>query len=353
MKFSVTSSIRAYLLLSLLFISGETRCFAKNTPEDLARDYLQPEESMTERVNSFRVVDVSKREKTVTVSNATAVIKLLTPLNSTFHHAGDSVRAEVISSSNAKSKPWLPSGTILTGYVEQVDPATFGRTDAAFHIGFYEGSWDGNTFDLTTIPSSKNGALTPLPTKLTKKAKVQNLLMAATFIAVPLALGTGGTSLAIRSGAGMVIGGALAEKGHHISGAVNGAWEGAGLGVLDPLVKKGHDVVMPEGTTIAITLSEPTSLKRSIVLDARRQNSEASSATLSTNAKIVSHEDIASIRGHCNQLLNQGDTALALDYLDKKMKEDPDNENIQSLKQRVAAQAIGLTQNSQTLGGFQ
>ena len=353
-KATMPRLFEAGMLAGLIVLTTVSAASAKHmSPEDIARSYLSDDDSVIDKVNGFRVVNAMDREKIVTVTNSGAVVKLLTPLNSTFHKNGDEVRAEVISSSTQNEKAWLPVGTVLTGYVDQVDQATFGRTDAQFHIAFYKGSWNGKTFELVTVPDKKDGVITPLPIALTKKAKVQRLLMAATFIAVPLAVGTGGTSLAIRAGAGMVIGGALAEKGHHISGAVNGAWQGAGLGFLDPVVKKGKDVILPEGTQLAIKLREPTVLSQSIVADARRQQSDVAITTLSTSAKIFTPESFETIKKQCDLLVNQGDMALALDYLDKKLKSNTDNEQILSLKETVAEQAIGFRSTAVAGRGIQ
>ncbi|MGH9549590.1 MAG: hypothetical protein ACRD3W_09450, partial [Terriglobales bacterium] len=215
--------------LSILALSVAPSLSKEVDLSALAKSF-RPEQTPAQAMNRFTVRSFDQKpEPIVDLQNVSLVVSLMTPLNSKLNREGDLIRAEVVSSSTTNGAPWLPKGTILEGSVEGAHNSTFCRTDGRLFLRFYTATINGNELDVNIAPSAGGDRwVHPAKSKMTKKAMVRNALMAATFIAVPLAIGTGGTSLAITAGAGAVIGGVLADDGKHLQGAVNGAWEGSG-----------------------------------------------------------------------------------------------------------------------------
>lgn len=333
------SCMLAYLLSSGTAVSGK---------DDL-RKYRAVDEPQSEvqQFNSFAVRDLSRKpEAMVTFNTAMIVVKLLTPLNSEFNKEGDTIQAEVLESNTGAGRWWLPPGTILTGCVERADHSNYAQTNARLYIRFYDANCEGKTFTISSLPDTRDTAIHPSPKKLSTKGKIRNVLMAATFVAVPLAVGTFGTSVAITAGAGAVIGGVLADDGKHIQGAISGAWEGSGLGVLDPIVRKGAPAILPADTKIALQLREPAQVPLSVVKLARQKQLQGDkpspAASLATQAKIVKPLDVAAVQERCNQLLEQKNLASALALLDQSLRTSPDNETLSTMRSRVL-QEIGAT----------
>jgi len=320
----------------------------------LYRSFSQ-EQSPVHAVNAFTVRSFSApTARMMRLNQGNISVRLVTPLNSEFHRAGDMVFAEVISSSLPNGKVWLPKGTVLSGYVEGADKAGYAQRDGVLCLRFYDGCFAGQKFAFNSAPNTADAAMHPQPGKLTKKRVARNIIMSATFIAVPLAIGSGGTSLAITTGAGALIGGALAEPGHHISGAMEGAWQGSGLSFLDPVVRKGKKVVLPEGTQFALQLKEPIQLPESIVIAARReeQSEAVTAAQLETKALLMpsqstQREQAEPVEKECRRYLAQNDLASALNCLDKAIAAKP-NEQLAQLRERLLLEIVGGAAGSST-----
>lgn len=254
------------LSIAILFLVWQESYAKQPNAVELAQQQLAQRDSELDQVNDFVLNSRSpshRKPQLVTVNGAKIYARLLTPINSKLSYIGDEVHAVVTASEDKASKPWLPVGTILDGCIEGANKNNFGQTDACIYIRFYTARVDGQKFDLLAAPDTENGALKPSHYhKVTKKEQLRGILMVATRIAVPAAIGTGGISIAITAGAGAVIGGVLAEKGEHIKGAARGAWQGAGLCFLDPLVRKGLNIKMAEGSPIMLQLSDPVEIPK-------------------------------------------------------------------------------------------
>jgi hypothetical protein len=312
---------------------------------NLYRDFAHSDTSPVDSINNFRVRDFNSAERTVTVKKATLIVALLTPLNSKVHREGDAVRAVVVASSLGNGDEWLPKGTVLEGCVERTRAATYAKIDGSICLSFYSGHAGGQNFEINALPSTADSSIHPTAQKFTTKQKIRTALMAASFIAVPLSIGTGGISLAITAGAGAVIGGVLADDHKHITGAINGAWEGSGLGAFDPLVRKGRTVVLPEGTKFAMQLREPAQIPASIIKlakDEQHKNLD-NSVVLQTQATLLASKpaDFASISTQCQKLIDQKDLASALALVDHSLQSWPDDKNLQELRQKLIQEVSG------------
>lgn len=207
--------------------------------------------------------------------------------------------------------------------------------------------------------------------------------MTATRMAVPMAIGSGGLSIAITTGAGAVIGGVLAEKGKHISGAVEGAWEGSGLSMLDPVVKKGLTVKLAQGTPISLQLSEAISVPRFSKSEmsgednsqvagqfiSRPADAATTTRLLSTHARIMEpgnadqssdasqpdasltpqqSEQIAETLKSVDRLIEQANLAAAIDAEQDLEKRFPDEPRVKAAHERLAKLIYGAS-SSQTV----
>lgn len=209
-------------------------------------------------------------------------VRLLTPLNSNFNLPGDRVAALVTASRDEQGTEVLPAGTILEGSVERARSSGRPHRHGEIFLRFYRGRIGERWFAISLIPDSQTGSLGPAPCQPTGRDRLRRVLIFSTSLAVPLAVGTGGISLAITTGAGAVFGALLAEDRHFVRGAMRGAWEGSGLAVLDPLVSRGKPVVLGEGTLLALRLAEPDEL----VLPKRERAAAASGTRAGTFADI-------------------------------------------------------------------
>jgi len=342
--------LKPLLLLFLLLGTGSSfqLCQAKDLPAaQLAREFNDQEKLTDVQQCNLFVKDGTQfatHEKQRLLNQGVIYARLLTPLNSSVAGIGDSVYAEVTASAMANGRPWLPKGTILEGTVEGARKATFARTDGAIALRFYKARFEETTVELSSAPDNDDGELKPGAKKRTKKQKVRGVLMMATRMAVPMALGSFGMSIAITTGAGAIIGGVLADDHKYVQGAVDGAWEGSGLGMLDPLVRKGNTVVMPVDSPIALKITEDVAvpvrlLKLASVREtAKPQMTEdlnVSLTSLETSAKVVSatpakkteerQQAAASELQEIDHFINLGNLAKALDtarLLDSKYQGD-------------------------------
>lgn len=329
----------------------------ENSTARMIRDALQPEGTKLDTVNDF--ISHSKQSskipaKKVVVEKGKIFAKLLTPLNSSFNLNGDDVRAIVVGSVSEKGKPWLEEGTILEGCVEASSKATFGQTDGSLVIRFYKAKLGEHQIELFTSSDTGDGAIRPSNEKITtKKQRIRGVLMTVSRIAIPAAIGTSGMSIAISAGAGAVIGCAFADKGKHIQGTVRGAWEGAGLTILDPLVCKGQSVVLPQGTPIQLQLSEAVSvppytpnLNKNIVSEElsgslSSQRVVPSVTQLNTHAEILSNPKTSSTSNGDAQLIavnrkiSQNDLAGALIELTAAEELYPNDENVKKMHEEL------------------
>lgn len=329
-----------------IVVMAGTPCAARSTADDAyLKSLLQNDRSEVAIFNDFRVQEFSKKEeKTVALDQANAIVELATPLNSRISGPGDPVRAVVKSSRLPSGKPWLPEGTELDGVIEEVKNATFAKTDAKLCLRFYTATVNGKTFPINTAPATADKRVHPEKLPVTRKRQIRNVLMAASFIAIPLAIGTGGTSIAISTGAGAIIGGVLADNGKHVQGAVNGAWEGSGLGVLDPIVKKGRTVQLAQGTQLELELREEIHVPVSVIRLAAEQERERESPSVvatDTHAKLISvhtpsEEDCLS---QCRRLITQNDLAGALNAAEQALRDHPDSRQLKTLRTTIIQNA--------------
>jgi len=327
------------LLVLVIFLgigSSFHLCQAKDLPAaQLAREFNDQEKlTDVQQCNMFvkNGTQFATHEKQRVLDEGVIYARLLTPLNSSVAGIGDSVYAEVTASALANGRPWLPKGTILEGTVEGARKATFAKTDGAIALRFYTARFEDTTVDLTTAPDNDEREIKPGVKKKTKKQKVRGVLMMATRMAVPMAIGSFGMSVAITTGAGAIIGGALADNHKYVQGALDGAWEGSGLGMLDPLVRKGNTVVMPVDFPIVLKITEdvvvPVRLLKlaSVRETAKPQMTEdlnVSLTSLETSAKVVSptpaketeerRQAAASELQNVDRFINLGNLAKALD----------------------------------------
>src|SRR5262249_31368086 len=107
-----------------------------------------------------------------------------------------------------------------------------------------------------------DGAMKPAPqtAALTRKQTLRRMLILTSSLAIPMAVGTGGLSLAVSAGTGAVIGGLLADDKHYFKGMAEGALQGSGLAILSPLVRKGRTVNLAWGMPLQLKLADPVSL---------------------------------------------------------------------------------------------
>jgi hypothetical protein len=274
-------------IAALTLVSSTPALSRQPTAEEL-HALFDPKQSEQECVNSFvlnsRTSHSPPPSKTVTVTEGRIYAQLLTPLHSSRSKIGDKVRAVVIDPDIKGERFILPPGSVLEGYVEGATKSNFTQIDGALAVRFYRAKVGNETIELSLAPQSEDKNLHPKVRVPTKKDKVRDLLMTATFLAVPLAVGSGGTSLAITAGAGAVIGGVLASDGKHLQGAVKGAWQGAGLSVLDPIVCKGASVDYPEGSTIMLRIADAVKVPETILN--RASSADASGRLLTTSATV-------------------------------------------------------------------
>lgn len=262
----------------------------------------------TEQVNRFIANSGSvctENEREVVFDSFELTAKLLHPLNSGFNQPGDSVTAVVAEPVAEKIRSFLPVGTVLRGDVEDVRANGRFRREGALSVRFYQFDSSIGKVDLHLAPASSDTFVHPVHLPPGRKQIIRGILMRVTSLAVPLAIGSGGVSLAITAGAGAMIGAALADDHKYIHGAIRGAWDGAGLSILDPLLFKGSRVVLPAGTLLSLRLLVPARIPRSATpcpisgsVDGRIFASLPSSrgqpaqpalrAVLSTSARVIS-----------------------------------------------------------------
>jgi hypothetical protein len=300
-------------------------------------------------------------------------VRLLTPLNSNFNLPGDRVAALVTASRDEQSREVIPPGAVLEGAVERARSSGRPGRNGEIFLRFYRARIGDRWVSLDLIPGSETGSLGAAPQPPTARGRLRRVLIFSTSLAVPLAIGTGGISLAITTGAGAVFGALLAEDRRFVSGAVRGAWEGAGLAVLDPLVSKGKPVALGEGTLLALRLVEPDELalpkteiqpqaagaRPGTFADISRQIFPRPAppwVLLTTSARLLSrggglaegsqmavgcHQDVAApdecaaVVERVRALMDQKNLAGALDVLDKASAKYPDNREIAEMRRKV------------------
>ncbi|HEY9679230.1 MAG TPA: hypothetical protein V6C76_14570 [Drouetiella sp.] len=355
----VVNSLAAMLCL---LVSQSANATSESELQRIIRDGKIEQPTQLDQVNDFighsKVIGKPSK-KLVHVAQGQINAKLITPLNSSFNHSGDDVKAVVVSSKSESGKPWLAEGTILEGTVETARKATYGQSDGSLTIRFYRARHGDDVIDLFAASETDDGTIKPgAPKPPTKKQKIRGILMTVTKIAVPAAIGTGGMSLAITTGAGAAIGLAFSEKGHRVSGTVSGAWEGAGLNFLDPIVCKGATVVVPADTQIQLQLSEAVEApevkaeeKKSTF---RTEDEESTSiATIQTHAQILTPDTIAQNEAKSQQALarvnkkiEQNDLAAALVELQKAEDDNPNDSKLRDLHDQLLGMISGKTKTS-------
>ncbi len=334
MKILIKASSIGLSSLFLICCCDRSLAFAKQPDvSDLLKQFgADKGNSEISNVNGFLLGPTRVKERKLEIVSGQLIVKLLTPVNTLVQQTGDPVAVEVVKSTGPNGKAWLPVGTKLEGTISQAETAHRGKRDAVVFMSFESASYGGSEFELIAQPATNDGGLHPLSKPMTKKQVVKNLLFTATFVAVPLAIGTGGTSLAITTGAGAVIGGVLAEKGHHISGAFDGAWRGSGLSVLDPLVKKGENVELGVDTTFQLSLTNPIKVPAQIVRLAQNED-KGSIVEMNTSVTMLSAKKLnaVDVESECNRLIAHKDLAAALSLVDRRISEDPNNEDLKKI----------------------
>lgn len=330
---------RVAIIIAMAVVASQAQLAMAKDPDltSLARDF-NPVETDVQQVNRFTVGPLGRHEDNVPISEASVDAKLLTPLNTKVAAAGDLVRAEVTASRTANGAPWLPIGSILEGTVEQSDKEGRCRKNGAIYVRFYYATAGSDTFELSSAPNTADSALHALPRKVTTKAKIRGALLTATFIALPFAIPSMGTALAISAGAGAVIGGVLADDHKYLQGAIAGAWQGSGLSVFNPIVQKGRSVVLPVGTTLSLNLTDETQVPRSVLIAAERQQKLQESppaVTTETHATILSTVNPDKIIARCHTLIEQKDLASAIDVLDKALERAPECQPIKEYRDKL------------------
>lgn len=167
----------------------------------------------------------------VTVSAGTAVpLELLTDLSSETAQVETPVRARVRQDIVVDGYTAIPSGSIVTGTVTEVERP--GRVQGRAHLAFRfnDVQVNGAREDLRTNPVSFEGEATK---------------------------GEDATKIGAGAGVGAVIGGILGgKKGAAKGGAIGGA---AGTGVV--VATRGRDVTVANGADITATLAQPTTIR--------------------------------------------------------------------------------------------
>ncbi len=167
----------------------------------------------------------------VTVSAGTALpLELLTDLSTETAQVETPVRARVRQDVVVDGYTAIPSGSIVTGTVTEVERP--GRVQGRAHLAFRfnDVQVNGAREDLRTNPVSFEGEATK---------------------------GEDATKIGGGAGVGAVIGGILGgKKGAAKGGAIGGA---AGTGVV--VATRGKDVTVANGADITATLAQPTTIR--------------------------------------------------------------------------------------------
>ena len=232
-----------------------------------------PEPSQSMLVNEFILNSQTGaipqgRDLEITIAQIKA--RLLTPINSGFNKPGDPVTAVVSEPIKGDLGPIVPVGSFLQGSIEGYQEHGHMKKEGMLYVRFYRAYTPQGRIDLDLVIANKDGIIHPLHYRQppTRKQVLRQLLMQSSHIAIPLAIGTGGMSLAITTGAGAVIGGVLADNHQYFRGAVRGAWDASGFSILDPLIFKGPQAVMPWGTLITLRLINPVSIPHNVCVAA-------------------------------------------------------------------------------------
>lgn len=356
-----TISLALTVVLSSFSLIQSAHGLDKAT-ERIVHDAIEQPATPNQVVSEFishSVAPGSARPNMVTTSDGQIYVRLLTPLNSSFNMSGDVVKAVVVGSLNKNGQPWLQEGAILEGRVEDAKKATYGQTDGSLVVRFYDLVMDNHRIELFSTPDTDDHTLKPSPVHLTtKKQRIRGILMTATKIAIPAAIGSGGMSIAITAGAGAAIGLAFSDKGKRLQGTARGAWEGAGLNLLDPIVCKGKSVILPEGTPLQLQLTEPVKAPKYVAnSNEPKMNTEvaaslsagANSVTqLATHAQIVKNSSTNSPDSaetaiepkvdpliSVNRKIAQNDLAGAITALSEAERLYPEDENVKNMHQRI------------------
>ncbi len=231
-------------------------------PEPISYLAPAPAQAASITVNEF-IMNGGSIGKTssapVEISAAPFKVRLLTPLSSLFNLPGDSVTAVVNENIPGQLGTLLPIGTKLYGTIEGLQENGRMRKEGNLAIHFYQCDTPEGRLDLDFAPISRDGRIHPLKanSKISRKQQLNHLLTASSRIAIPLAIGSGGLSLAITAGAGTILGALLADNGRYLQGAAKGAWYGSGLSLFEPLIFKGPPVRLPAGSEITVRALEP------------------------------------------------------------------------------------------------
>ncbi len=195
------------------------------------------------------------QRKQIEIDQLVLQVRLLTPLNSDLNQPGDLVKALVTATPEGPAGKLLPAGTVLEGFVEQTVKTARLNKDGKIYFTFYWARVNGQRFGLRLGNDTNHGAWKPGPRPPeTRKQKLRRVLILTSSLAIPMAVGTGGLSLAISAGAGAVIGGLLADDKHYFKGIMSGAMQGSGLSLLQPLITRGQSVKLAWGAPLQLRL---------------------------------------------------------------------------------------------------
>jgi len=342
-----------------------------------ADDPFMPPLSNTGVVNEFITnsrMSAAPDAPTETIANLKIVVKLQAPLNSDFSKPGDPVEAEIAEPVAGLTESAMPVGSVLHGYVERSVASGRMSRHGQLYVRFYWIEQGGRWQELYANAGEMQGDR--MPVRVTRKQVLRGILMTATMMAVPMAIGTGGMSLAITAGAGAVVGAALADDRKYVKGAVRGAWQGSGLSVLDPLVAKGKQVRLPAGQRLELALAEPLTLPAGSRARAPAAQPSGQAATtnawgrivpglqdagpdsvLRTSARIISANEAEKPAGslppdagdiappavveRCREYVSQKNLAAALDAAEKAHRQYPRDPELNKFRRELLTRVSG------------
>lgn len=267
----------------------------------------EPEASPAALVNEFICNSGSCKAPELATSylNVQLRARLLTPLNAGFNKPGDRVLAVVSEAPGGIIGKCLPAGALLCGTVEGARSNGRLKQTGQLNFRFYSAVTPAGRLEVTLRPNTANGMVGPLGLNLppSRKTALRNLFMTSSHIAIPLAIGSGGISIAITAGAGAVIGALLSDDHKYLRGAARGAWDASGLSVFDPLLFKAPQAIIPQGTAITLISEGPINLPNSML----KTGSNGASALLDPPLayKLLRPRGAATVLSTAARIINQ------------------------------------------------
>jgi len=180
---------------------------------------------------SNNVAKAAAAVRDVTIPSGTLLyLTLTTSVASDTSQVDDAVAAELTNAVMVGGRTALPSGALVAGVVQAVDPSGRVKGRARLALDFTSVTSDGHRYPMSAEPFSQQASATK---------------------------GEDATKIGIGAGAGAVIGGLIGGK----KGAAEGAAIGGGAGTGVVLATKGTEVRFPSGTDVLIQLSGPLTVR--------------------------------------------------------------------------------------------